>query len=362
MARTGGRAVERVDEPQEKALTTREVRDELETIRPQLEQLLPRAMDPERFLRLTAGALLKSPTILQCDRISIFRAVLEAAQLGLEPTGLLGSAYIVPYRVHGRLQAQLIPGYRGLIDLARRSGEVETIYANVVRGRDYFRLRQGTDPGIDHEPFIAPAGADEEDAYPGPVVGAYMVAVLRDRSGQASIRQIEWMSYAEIEAVRRRSKAADGGPWVTDWTEMARKTVVRRGAKYLPLTAEAVRGFSLDEIAERDAEGANVSRETSRSRLVSTLAARKGLTDGSGAPEEAEVESDVAPSGNGAPRSSGEVCGSLSDPALGEIEECILPAGHEGPHQSRMESRWPRAVPEARATPEEKGPGRPGHS
>jgi recombination protein RecT len=347
------------DVPQERALTVSEVRSELDAIRPQLEEVLPQRMDPDRFLRVVAGAVLKSPDLLKCDRISLFRAVLESAQLGLEPTGLLGSAYLVPYRVHGKLQATLIPGYRGLIDLARRSGEIESIYAQIVREKDYFRIRQGTDPGIDHEQYIPPPGSDPESddpekveaAFPGPIVGAYMVAVLRDRSGNASIRQIEWMTKAEIDAVRRRSRASGAGPWVSDYSEMARKTVVRRGAKYLPLTPEAVRAFSLDEEAERAADETGAAkRQSGRSRLLQTMASRRGITETPETDQEVEGEAtevsgqDQEEEGSATASASSGValCGEVPpDDGLGMTEACGLSPDHKGAHRSN-EGSWPR--------------------
>lgn len=378
-----GVAVQRTGVPEERALTVTEVKSELEAIRPQLEEVLPAKMDPDRFLRVVAGAVLKNSDLLKCDRISLFRAVLEAAQLGLEPTGLLGSAYLVPYRVNGRLQATLIPGYRGLIDLARRSGEIESIYAQVVHAKDYFRIRQGTDPGIDHETYIPPADADPdsqdpdraEAADPGPVIGAYMVAVLRDRSGNPSVRQIEWMTRAEIEAVRKRSRASANGPWVTDWTEMARKTVVRRGAKYLPLTPEAVRAFSLDEEAERSADVGS-RRESGRAGLLRTLSERAGTAQETTEPieegetrEEGTAVASVAPTRPQVPSSEADrnadergtepegsdgvasIAGTSAretrcaaappEDGMGLTEWCGLPVGHRGAHKSD-EGSWPQ--------------------
>lgn len=349
-----GVAVQR-DVPQERALSVREVRDELDAIRPQLEEVLPQKMDPDRFLRVVAGAVLRSPELLKCDRVSLFRAVLEAAQLGLEPTGLLGSAYLVPFRVHGRLQATLIPGYRGLIDLARRSGEIESVYAQVVHGKDRFSIQQGTDPQIVHETYIPPADADpaskdeerREAADPGPIIGAYMVAVLRDRSGNPSIRQIEWMTRAEIEAVRKRSRASGGGPWVTDYSEMCRKTVVRRGAKYLPLSPEAVRAFSLDEEVERVADQPGVRRESGRSKVLQTLAARRGVNS---APEALQgengpdVQSDPEGAAEGQEAGAGEIvtCAAVPvDDAMGMTEACGLAPEHKGAHRSE-EGSWPQ--------------------
>jgi recombination protein RecT len=348
-----GVAVQRTGVPEERALTTGEVKSELEAIRPQLEEVLPAKMDPDRFLRVVTGAVLKNSDLLKCDRISLFRAVLEAAQLGLEPTGLLGSAYLVPYRVNGRLQATLIPGYRGLIDLARRSGEIESIYAQVVHAKDYFRIRQGTEPGIDHETYIPPADADPgsedperaEAADPGPIIGAYMVAVLRDRSGNPSVRQIEWMTRAEIEAVRKRSRASASGPWVSDWSEMARKTVVRRGAKYLPLTPEAVRAFSLDEEAERIADAAAQRRESGRAGLLRTLSGRAGTAqEAAETVEEGETRDEGVDDRSVAPVGADEQTYCGADPGenpLGMSHPCTLEPGHRGTHASD-EGSWPQ--------------------
>jgi recombination protein RecT len=346
------------------------VRSDLEKMREQLESVLPRHMDPERFIRVATNAILKDPRVLECSKLSIMQSIVQAAQLGLEPTSLLGSAYIVPYRDKGVLTAHLIPGYRGLIDLAKRSQEVEAVSAQIVRAKDYFRIRQGTDPGIDHEPWIAPAGSKDEEADPGPIIGAYMVAVLRDRSGQAGIRQTEWMSIEQIEAVRKRSRAATDGPWVTDYSEMCRKTVVRRGAKYLPLTPEAVQGFSLDEEAERYADDprAGVTRESSRSRLLGALAARRGIAgenggevvavqDGPGASTDGQVGDPSSPGGSVASEGSGEVVDGVAKDAPPETQAscgeaagpesvmagavCSLPAGHPGAHKAENGS-WPR--------------------
>lgn len=322
----------------ETALTVRDVRDELEMIRTQIEEVLPTHIDPDRFLRVVTAAVLRSPDLLKADRLSLLRAVHESAQLGLEPTGLLGSAYLIPYNVKGKPMVQLIPGYRGLIDLARRSGEIESIYAHVVHERDVFAIRQGTDPGIDHQPFVPPAtdpAKDIEGHDPGKIIGAYMVAVLRDRSGMPSVRQIEWMTYAEIEAVRKRSRAGHTGPWVSDWPEMARKTVVRRGAKYLPLTPEAERAFSLDERAEHAADPVSPKRQSARSAVLEAMAERSGVE----VPPDAEEGSATEAASD---EVIADVCGEVPpEDELGLTEPCFLAPHEKGSHRS-SEGSWPR--------------------
>lgn len=234
-----------------------EVRAVVGAMSERLAQLLPAGMSPERFQATVLRTMLGSPKLMACTQASVVVALQSAAELGLEPSGLLGSAYLVPYKkrrqVDGQWQtvneAQLIPGYRGLIDLARRSGEVLKVEARTVRQRDTFSIDYGRAQPLQHVPFIADPAAPPEDRDPGPYVGAYMRAMLKGDP----VPQVEWMSTDEIEAIRLRSKAADDGPWVTDWSEMARKTVVRRGAKYLPLTTEFRTALELDELAERDA-------------------------------------------------------------------------------------------------------------
>ena len=332
-----------------------QVQSDLTAMTKMLEEVLPSRVDPDRFIRVAARAIVTNPTLMQCTRVSILESIHTAAQLGLEPSGLLGSAYLVPYRVSGTMTCNLIPGYRGLIDLARRSGEIDAIWANVVRQRDTFRLRQGDDPGVDHEPFIADPKDDREDRDPGPFLGAYMVAVL-----QGGTKQVEWMSYDDIEAIRKRSKAASSGPWVTDWSEMARKTVVRRGSKYLPMTTDFARALSLDEEAERRAERPQTSGDTPKGTAMLLERARKQAQDAPGpeeapepdpgpqeAPSEAPgpsesvtplrvVQTEDGPSLQEAPDTAREFCG-----ALGPNGTCTRMPGHNAGH-SNEDGKWPQ--------------------
>ena len=229
-----------------------DVRLALAAAKDRLVATLPAGADADRFMATVAKAIIGNPRLMECTQASLMRAVSDAAELGLTPTGLLGSAYLVPYknRRTGQMDAQLIPGYRGLVDLARRSGQIQDIVADVIRQKDTYRIVKGTDGRVEHEPFIPDPTAPVEDRDPGRPVGAYMVAWLRNSPRP----HVEWMTTDEIEAVRKRSKASDDGPWVTDWSEMARKTVVRRGSKYLPLSTQFEAALSLDEEAEREAE------------------------------------------------------------------------------------------------------------
>jgi recombination protein RecT len=204
--------------------------------------LLPRGTDVERFKRIVLQSINRNPQLKKCTPNSIVDAAAEAARLGLEPSGAIGGAHLVPY---GNT-AQLIVDYRGLVELARRSGEIAAIDAAIVRQADHFKVRRGTEPAIDHVPDMeALSPADPADAT-NPVTHVYAVARLRN--GQ---RQFDVMTVDEIERIRGRSRAGNAGPWRTDWHEMAKKTVLRRLSKTLPLTVEVRALIEMEDEAER---------------------------------------------------------------------------------------------------------------
>jgi recombination protein RecT len=208
----------------------------LQQYQDQIRRALPRHMSAERMVRIVMTEIRRTPDLLKADPASLFGAVIQAAQLGLEP-GINGQAYLVPFRNNrtGRIEVQFIPGYKGLMDLARRSGNVKKIVARVVRAGDEFEFELGTEEYVRHRPRSGP------DA---PVTAAYAVAVFDDGT-----TQIEVMSREEIDRIRARSKAGSG-PWVTDYEEMAKKTVARRLCKYLPASVELQTAVALDEMAE----------------------------------------------------------------------------------------------------------------
>lgn len=208
----------------------------------QMAMALPKSMTVERLTRIVMTECRKTPALLNCAPESFYGAVLQCAQLGLEPGGALGHCYLLPLgngkAKDGRPNAQLIIGYRGMIDLARRSGQISSINAYVVHEADEFSYELGLHPDITHKPSAL--------AERGPVTYVYAVAVLKGGGVQ-----FEVMSRAEIEAVRKQSKAGNSGPWCTHWEEMAKKTVIRRLFKYLPVSIEAVRAVEIDEKSDR---------------------------------------------------------------------------------------------------------------
>lgn len=208
----------------------------------QMALCLPKALTPERLTRIVMSECRKVPALLKCSPQSFYGAVLQCAQLGLEPGSALGHCYLLPFGngkdTQGRPNAQLIIGYRGMIDLARRSGQIVSINAYCVYAHDDFNYELGLHPDIHHVPS---ALADR-----GALTHVYAVAVLKDGGVQ-----FEVMSRAEIEKVRNTSKAGKNGAWVSHFDEMAKKTVIRRLFKYLPVSIEAARAVEVDEKSDR---------------------------------------------------------------------------------------------------------------
>lgn len=212
----------------------------------QLSAALPRHITPDRMIRIVTTEIRKTPALATCDMQSFIGAVVQCSQLGLEPGNALGHAYLLPFgngkAASGQSNVQLIIGYRGMIDLARRSGQIISISARTVREGDSFHFEYGLNEDLTHVP-------GENDS--GPITHVYAVARLKEGGVQ-----FEVMSFSQIEKVRDSSKAGKNGPWVSHWEEMAKKTVIRRLFKYLPVSIEMQRAVILDEKAE-----ANVDQE-----------------------------------------------------------------------------------------------------
>ncbi|CDG95446.1 recombination and repair protein; Rac prophage [Xenorhabdus bovienii str. puntauvense] len=224
------------------------------SMKAQLAAALPRHMTPDRMIRIVTTEIRKTPALASCDMQSFVGAVVQCSQLGLEPGNALGHAYILPFdkkRKEGdrwltvKTEAQLIIGYRGMIDLARRSGQIVSISARTVRDGDKFHFEYGLNENLTHVP------GENEDA---PITHVYAVARLKDGGVQ-----FEVMTFKQVEKVRTQSKAGTNGPWVSHWEEMAKKTVIRRLFKYLPVSIEMQKAVVLDEKADANIDQDNAA-------------------------------------------------------------------------------------------------------
>jgi len=212
-----------------------------------LEALLPKHFDSERMLKLALGALRTTPKLAGASLSSLLGSVVTCAQLGLEPNTPLGHAYLLPFDkrekrdgqwVTVETQVQVIIGYKGMLDLARRSGQIVSIAAHEVCEGDDFRFAYGLEEELVHRPAMKDRGA---------VIGFYAVAKL-----QGGGYSFEFMSTDEVNHIRdkaaeknRAKKDNQGrpiitGPWLDNYVEMGRKTVLRRLFKYLPISIESL--------------------------------------------------------------------------------------------------------------------------
>lgn len=212
-------------------------KDFLEHSKNQIEAVMPKHMSIERLYQIAMAAYKQTPHLSECSVSSVLSCVMKCAALGLEPSAVdgLGRAYIIPYR-NGKTnsyEATFIMGYRGMIDLARRSGDLISIEARAVHEGDFFEFEYGLDEKLRHVPSQEAQGA---------ITHVYCVAKFKDGG-----HYIDVMTASEIEAVKARSKAKNSGPWVTDYEAMARKTVVRRAFPYLPVSVEAQSAATVDE-------------------------------------------------------------------------------------------------------------------
>lgn len=219
----------------------------------EIARALPKHMNPDRLARIAVTTLRQTPRLLECTSTSLLGALMLSAQLGLEP-GPLGHCYFVPFwnknaewtddqgrKRKGSYEVTWIIGYKGIIDLARRSGQLLSIEARPVYANDEFEFAYGLDDKLEHKPAI--------DGTRGEIRAFYGIARFRDGG-----RYFVVLSKDEIDAHRARSKSKDDGPWVTDYVAMGCKTVVRVMAPFLPLSPELAGAIEHDDAVHRDIE------------------------------------------------------------------------------------------------------------
>lgn len=212
----------------------------------EIKKALPAVMTPERFGRITLSAISVNPVLAQAavtSPMTLLGSVMTAAQLGLEPNTPLGHCYLIPRKRKGVWEVQFQVGYKGLIDLAYRSGEVTIIQAHCVYQNDVFEYELGLDPKLRH----VPANGDR-----GEMTHAY--AMFKTKGGATGFA---CMTRSELDQHRDRySDAAKGGysPWATQYEEMAKKTVLKAALKYAPLKSDFMRAMSNDETVKKEVD------------------------------------------------------------------------------------------------------------
>ncbi|AFC32171.1 DNA-binding phage-related protein [Paenibacillus mucilaginosus 3016] len=214
-------------------------------MKPAIAQAIPKHLTPERLLRIATTSIRTNPKLKVCTPESLLGAVMQCAQLGLEPS-ILGHAYLVPYRNKKKEgnkeyfvdEAQFQIGYKGLIELARRTGHISSIMSQAVHEKDLFEYEYGINEKLRH----VPADGDR-----GPVTKYYAYAKFKDGGYSFMV-----MSKRDIELHRDKFSKAKFGPWVDHFDEMAKKTVLKALMKYMPISVEFQKAVSMDETTKRE--------------------------------------------------------------------------------------------------------------
>jgi recombination protein RecT len=245
------------------------IRDLLAAQKTEIEKALPRHFSAGRMLRIALTECRKNPELLDCERNSFLGAIIQSAQLGLEPGSFLGQAYMIPFRNNKKniREVQLLIGYQGWIDLISRGDNAPLIRAVGVYEGDEFRYEEGLTQVLIHKPGVT---RDPK----AKLTHCYVVGEWTDGRKQFVV-----MLRSEVDAIRARSKnTRQDNPWQSDFEAMAKKTVIRRFCKYIPKSVEIQRAIHLDETAERDESQKNeifVPSETDpqskRERVESTI-------------------------------------------------------------------------------------------
>lgn len=210
------------------------IRQNLTQMAPEFEAALPKHITVEKFTRVAMTAIQNNPDLQNADRRSLFGSIVRLAQDGLLPDGREAAIVLFGNK------AQAMPMIAGVLKKIRQSGEVAKVSAQVVYEHDEFVWHLGFDEDVTHNPPAL-------DKPRGKAIGAYATAVLKDGS-----RLLEVMSLEEIEKVRAVSRAKGNGPWVQWWGEMARKTVMRRLSKRLPMSTDVEDALDRDETLAPD--------------------------------------------------------------------------------------------------------------
>lgn len=209
-----------------------QIGDFLQSFAPQLQKVLPKHLTPERIIQMVASTVHRNPAIARCSIPSLLGAVMQASLLGFQPIDSLGYCYLVPYGKDVQFQI----GYKGMIDLARRSGKIQSVYAEVVREGDEFDCQLGLERTLTHRPAFDSGK---------PVSHAYAVCHYSDGGYSFVV-----LSRADIERLRMRSpmqKAQPSGAWATDYEAMAKAKALKQLAKYMPLSVDEQATLQTDE-------------------------------------------------------------------------------------------------------------------
>lgn len=217
------------------------IADLIKAMEPEIRKALPEVITPERFTRMALSALNTTPTLKECTQMSFLAALMNAAQLGLEPNTPLGQAYLIPYNNKGVMECQFQIGYKGLIDLSYRNPQMQIISAQAVYENDDFSYELGLNPKLEHKPTLGERG--EVRLFYG------LFKLTNGGFGFEVMSKTAMDEYA-----KEYSKAFDSSfsPWKNNYIGMAKKTVIKQALKYAPLKTDFRKALSNDETIKKE--------------------------------------------------------------------------------------------------------------
>lgn len=213
--------------------------DMVKVLEPEIRKALPEILTPERFTRMVLSAINNTPKLAECTPMSFIAAMMNAAQLGLEPNTPLGQAYLIPYKNKGIMECQFQLGYKGLIDLAYRTGQIQMIQAHVVRANDYFEYQYGLDYRLAHRP------GEGSEADRGEIT--YIYSLFKLTNGGCGFVVSNRADMDTFAAKYSKSIGKDCSPWMSNYAEMAKKTCLKRALKYAPVSVDFQKALTTDE-------------------------------------------------------------------------------------------------------------------
>lgn len=233
MRTTGGLTKKNTEIAQAKQAT---MQGYVKAMEKEIAKALPSVITPERFTRMVFTALSTNPKLQQCTPNSFLGAMMQAAQLGVEPNTPIGQAYLIPYKNKGMLECQFQLGYKGLIDLCNRSGDIKDIQAHEVYENDLFEFEYGLEPKLKHVPTMKDRGE---------VIAYY--AVFHTVNGGYGFEVMSKDDVIKHSQKTSQSYGSSFSPWTKYFDEMAKKTVVKKVLKFAPIKTEFFKALSTDE-------------------------------------------------------------------------------------------------------------------
>lgn len=216
------------------------ITDMIRAMTPEIKKALPSVLTVERFTRMAVSALNNTPELAQCTPISVLAALMNAAQLGLEPNTPLGQAYLIPYKNRGTYECQFQIGYKGYIDLAYRNEKMQTILAQTVYENDEFDYEFGLEPKLIHRPAYTDRGE--------PVFFYGLFRTVNGGYGFSVMAKPEMDDFAKKYS---KTFGSSYSPWKSNYEDMAKKTVIKQALKYAPIKTDLQKIVSIDETIKK---------------------------------------------------------------------------------------------------------------